>query len=139
MVVVAQLVRAPDCGSGGRGFESPHPPETKIDAMMNEKMYYTIGEVAELLGESTSLVRFWSQKFSSFIKPIRNKKGNRLFTVSDVENYKIIYHLVKERGMTLEGAEKRMSTNKEGADRSVDVIAALNRIRDELAEIKEEL
>ena len=106
---------------------------------MNDKMYYTIGEVAELLGESTSLVRFWSQKFSDFIKPVRNKKGNRLFTVSDVENYKIIYHLVKERGMTLEGAEKRMSDNREGADKSMDVIASLNRIRDELVEIKEEL
>ena len=106
---------------------------------MNDKMYYTIGEVAELLGESTSLVRFWSQKFSDFIKPVRNKKGNRLFTVSDVENYKIIYHLVKERGMTLEGAEKRMSNNREGADKTMDVIASLNRIRDELVEIKEEL
>ena len=106
---------------------------------MNDKMYYTIGEVAELLGESTSLVRFWSQKFSDFIKPVRNKKGNRLFTVSDLENYKIIYHLVKERGMTLEGAEKRMSNNKEGADKSMDVIASLNRIREELEEIKEVL
>jgi len=106
---------------------------------MNDKMYYTIGEVAELLGESTSLVRFWSQKFSDFIKPVRNKKGNRLFTASDVENYKIIYHLVKERGMTLEGAEKRMSDNREGADKSVDVITSLNRIRQELSEIKETL
>ena len=106
---------------------------------MDDKMYYTIGEVADLLGENTSLVRFWSQKFSDFIKPVRNKKGNRLFTAADVENYKIIYHLVKERGMTLEGAEKRMSDNKEGADKSMDVIASLNRIRAELVEIKESL
>ena len=103
---------------------------------MDDKMYYTIGEVAELLGESTSLVRFWSQKFPGFIKPVRNKKGNRLFTASDLENYKIIYHLVKERGMTLEGAEKRMSSNREGADKSMDIIASLNRIREELVEIK---
>jgi DNA-binding transcriptional MerR regulator len=106
---------------------------------MNDKMYYTIGEVAELLGESTSLVRFWSQKFSDFIKPVRNKKGNRLFTASDVENYKIIYHLVKERGMTLEGAEKRMTDNREGVDKSMDVISSLNRIRMELLEIRETL
>ena len=106
---------------------------------MDDKMYYTIGEVAELLGESTSLVRFWSQKFSDFIKPVRNKKGNRLFTASDVENYKIIFHLVKERGMTLEGAEKRMSDNREGVDKSMDVITSLNRIREELTEIKEAL
>ena len=106
---------------------------------MNDKMYYTIGEVAEMLGESTSLVRFWSQKFPDFIKPVRNKKGNRLFTTSDVENYKIIYHLVKERGMTLEGAEKRMSNNREGTDKSVDVVAVLTRIREELIEIREAL
>ena len=106
---------------------------------MNDKMYYTIGEVAEILGESTSLVRFWSQKFSDFIKPVRNKKGNRLFTSSDLENYKIIYHLVKERGMTLEGAEKRMSDNREGTDKSMDVIAVLSRIREELVEIKDSL
>jgi len=62
------------------------------------KMYYTIGEVAEIIGESTSLVRFWSGKFSEFIKPARNKKGNRLFTAEDVANYKIIHHLVKDRG-----------------------------------------
>jgi len=106
---------------------------------MDDKMYYTIGEVAELLGENASLVRFWSQKFSDFIKPVRNKKGNRLFTVSDLENYKIIYHLVKERGMTLEGAEKRMSDNREGVDKSMDVIASLNRIREDLAEIRSAL
>ena len=106
---------------------------------MDDKMYYTIGEVAELLGENTSLVRFWSQKFSDFIKPVRNKKGNRLFTSSDVENFKIIYHLVKERGMTLEGAEKRMSDNKDGTDKSMDVIASLNRIRQELIDVKESL
>ena len=106
---------------------------------MDDKMYYTIGEVSELLGENTSLVRFWSQKFSDFIKPVRNKKGNRLFTASDVENYKIIYHLVKERGMTLEGAHKRMSDNREGTDKSMDVIASLSRVREELAEIKSSL
>ena len=103
---------------------------------MDDKMYYTIGEVADMFGEKTSLVRFWSQQFTEFIKPVRNKKGNRLFTASDVENYKIIYHLVKERGMTLEGAKKRMSDNKEGTDKSMDVIASLNRIREELVEIK---
>ena len=106
---------------------------------MDDKMYYTIGEVAELLGENASLVRFWSQKFSDFIKPVRNKKGNRLFTASDVENYKIIYHLVKERGMTLEGAEKRMSDNREGVDKSMDVITSLNRIREDLVEIRASL
>jgi len=90
-----------------------------------EKLYYTIGEVAELLDESTSLVRFWAQKFPEFIKPARNKKGNRLFTADDVANFKVIYHLVKERGMTLDGALKRMKDNKDGIDKSVEVISTL--------------
>ncbi len=100
-------------------------------------MYYTIGEVAEILGENTSLVRFWSTTFSDFIKPARNKKGNRLFTADDLANFKIIHHLVKERGMTLEGAGKRMRDNKEGEDKTVDIIASLNNIKKQLQEIKE--
>lgn len=100
-------------------------------------MYYTIGEVAKILGENTSLVRFWSTTFSDFIKPARNKKGNRLFTADDLANFKIIHHLVKERGMTLEGAGKRMRDNKEGEDKTVDIIASLNNIKKQLLEIKE--
>ena len=100
-------------------------------------MYYTIGEVAEILGENTSLVRFWSTTFSDFFKPARNKKGNRLFTADDLANFKIIHHLVKERGMTLEGAGKRMRDNKEGEDKTVDIIASLNNIKKQLLEIKE--
>ena len=104
-----------------------------------EKLYYTIGEVADLLGENTSLVRFWAQKFPDFIKPARNKKGNRLFTADDVSNFKLIYYLVKERGMTLEGAQNRMKDNKDGVDRRVDVIESLTGIKDRLQEIKKML
>ena len=101
-----------------------------------EKLYYTIGEVADLLGENTSLVRFWAQKFPEFIKPARNKKGNRLFTADDVSNFKLIYYLVKERGMTLEGASNRMKDNKDGVDRRVDVIESLTGIKERLQEIQ---
>ncbi|MBP6453783.1 hypothetical protein SDC9_24235 [bioreactor metagenome] len=104
-----------------------------------EKLYYTIGEVADLLGENTSLVRFWAQKFPDFIKPARNKKGNRLFTADDVSNFKLIYYLVKERGMTLEGAQNRMKDNKDGVDRRVDVIESLTGIKDRLQEIQKML
>ncbi|MEZ7885261.1 MAG: MerR family transcriptional regulator [Bacteroidales bacterium] len=104
-----------------------------------EKLYYTIGEVAELLDESTSLVRFWAQKFPEFIKPARNKKGNRLFTADDVANFKVIYHLVKERGMTLDGALKRMKDNKDGIDKSVEVISTLTNIKEKLLEISKSL
>ena len=101
-----------------------------------EKLYYTIGEVAELLGENTSLVRFWAQKFPDFIKPARNKKGNRLFTADDVTNFKLIYYLVKERGMTLEGAYNRMKDNKDGVNRRVDIIESLTGIKERLQEIQ---
>lgn len=100
-----------------------------------EKLYYTIGEVAEIIGENTSLVRFWAQKFPEYIKPARNKKGNRLFTADDLSNFRLIYYLVKERGMTLEGAAKRMKDNKEGVDRRVDVIESLTVIKERLTEI----
>jgi len=104
-----------------------------------EKLYYTIGEVADILEENTSLVRFWAQKFPEYIKPARNKKGNRLFTAEDLANFRLIHYLVKERGMTLEGAAKRMKDNKTGVDRRVDVIEALNNIKETLVEIKESI
>lgn len=101
------------------------------------KMYYTIGEVSSLLGESTSLVRFWANKFSRFIKPHRNNKGNRLFTPSDIANFKIIYHLVKERGLTLEGAQMRMKEGKTDIDRKMEAVERLNTIRENLKEAAE--
>lgn len=104
-----------------------------------EKLYYTIGEVAAHLGESTSLVRFWSEKFPEFIRPDRNKKGNRLFTPEDVRSFETIHYLVKNKGMTLEGAAKRMKNNKDGADKSAEVIGKLTSIKEKLQEISKSL
>ena len=81
---------------------------------MADKLFYSMGEVAEMFDVNTSLIRHWESQFS-ILRPKRNKKGNRLFSPEDVENLKMIYHLVKERGMTLEGAKKALS---EGAFRS---------------------
>lgn len=97
-----------------------------------EKLYYTIGEVSQELGENPSLIRFWAGKFSDFIKPARNKKGNRLFTARDMANFKVIHYLVKERGMTLEGAAKRMKDNITGDDKRVEVISMLTAIKEKL-------
>ena len=97
-----------------------------------EKLYYTIGEVSEELDVNASLVRFWAGKFPEFIKPARNKKGNRLFTAKDMANFKVIYYLVKERGMTLEGAAKRMKENITGEDKRVEVISMLTAIKEKL-------
>lgn len=104
-----------------------------------EKLYYTIGEVSQELDVNASLVRFWAGKFPEFIKPARNKKGNRLFTARDMANFKVIYYLVKERGMTLEGAAKRMKDNITGEDRRVEVISRLTAIKEKLLGISEEL
>jgi DNA-binding transcriptional MerR regulator len=76
-----------------------------------EKLYYSIGEVAQMFGMNTSHIRFWSKEFD-VIKPATNKKGNRLYTISDIENFKKIYHLVKEKGFTLKGAKTELKENK---------------------------
>jgi DNA-binding transcriptional MerR regulator len=104
-----------------------------------EKLYYTIGEVSEELDVNVSLVRFWAGKFPDFIKPARNKKGNRLFTAKDMANFKVIYYLVKEQGMTLEGAAKRMKDNITGEDKRVEVISRLTAIKEKLMGIADEL
>jgi len=104
-----------------------------------EKLYYSISEAAEIIGESTSLVRFWSDKFSKYIKPERNNKGNRKFTPKDIDTLKLIHYLVKDRGMTLDGAADRMKVNRDGLDRKVEVIGRIKGIRDELMMISRSL
>ena len=100
-----------------------------------EKLYYSIGEVAELLGESTSLVRFWTDSFSNFVRPERNAKGDRKYTPKDIENLRIIHHLVKDKKMTLEGAAARMKGNKEGLDNRAEVVQRLKGIKERLQDI----
>ena len=104
-----------------------------------EKYLYTIGEVAEILGESTSLVRFWANEFPKFIKPQRNAKGNRLFTKEDVETFKHIHLLVKVEGLTLEGAAKRLKGEKKDVINKAKVLESLKNIRQQLEEIKDTL
>ena len=104
-----------------------------------EKYLYTIGEVATILGESTSLVRFWANEFPKFIRPQRNAKGNRLFTKEDVETFKHIHLLVKVEGLTLEGAAKRLKGDRKDVINKARVLESLRSIRQQLAEIKEDL
>ena len=104
-----------------------------------EKYLYTVGEVAEIIGESTSLVRFWSNEFPKFIKPQRNAKGNRLFTKEDVDRFKQIHHLVKVEGLTLEGAAKKMKGDMKGSMNTSRVLETLRGIRQQLLEIRENI
>ncbi|MBQ0024260.1 MAG: MerR family transcriptional regulator [Bacteroidales bacterium] len=102
-----------------------------------EKMYYTIGEVSEILSEESSTVRFWSNTFPRYIRPERNAKGNRLFHPKDIENLKLIQYLVRDKGMTLDGVARRLSTNKEGLDKTSLIVEKLKGIRNLLEELKE--
>ncbi len=104
-----------------------------------DKLFYTIGEVADTLGESVSLVRFWSDSFPKFIKPTRNAKGNRLFSADDVETFKQIHFLVKDCGLTLEGAAKKLQNEKGKVEKSTKVVESLRNMRDQLTEIRKSL
>lgn len=103
-----------------------------------EKVFYTIGEVAEMFSVNTSLIRFWEREFE-MLKPQKNKKGNRLFTRDDIEQVKLIYHLVKERGMTIHGARQKLKDNKEETVQNHELVERLLSIRKMLTDLKDEM
>lgn len=103
-----------------------------------EKLYYTIGEVAKMFEVNTSLIRFWEKEFD-IIQPKKNKKGNRLFTKVDVDNFRIIFHLVKDRGYTLQGAKDKLKDNKEDVVENVEIITKLEDIKSFLLDLKSSL
>ena len=102
------------------------------------KLLYSMGEVTEMFDVNASLIRYWESKFDC-IKPHKNKKGNRMFTPSDIENFKLIYHLVKEKGMTLEGANSAMKRRNKSVKRDVSILERLQNIRAMLVEVRESL
>ena len=104
-----------------------------------EKIYYSIGETAEILGESTSLVRFWTNSFEKFLNPRRNAKGNRIYTADEIDTLKQIHLLVKEQGMTLEGAARRLAEDRRSVDSRVKALDTLKEIRAQLVEIRSSL
>ena len=103
-----------------------------------EKRYFKIGEVAKAFDVNASLIRFWENEFD-VIKPKKNAKGNRLFTQEDVKNLQLIYHLVKEKGFTLEGAKNKLKENPEKTTTNHDIIVRLDTIKNELIQIKNQL
>lgn len=103
-----------------------------------DKRYFSIGEIAKAFNVNASLIRFWDKEFD-ILKPKKNAKGNRMFTPEDVKNLQLIYHLVKERGFTLEGAKTHL---KEGQKKTLDkfeIISKLEAIKAQLTNIKNEL
>ena len=110
--------------------------------MTDGKLFYTIGEVASMFNVNTSLIRFWEKEFD-IIKPQKNKKGNRLFTKKDIDNFHIIFHLVKEKGYTLEGAKGKLKSGaqpfQDATKDNLEVIKSLENVKSFLLTLKEEL
>lgn len=103
-----------------------------------EKLYYSIGEVCKILDVNASLIRFWEKEFD-ILKLKKNKKGNRLFTKDDLDNIKLIYHLVKERGFTLQGAKDKLKGGKGNAKTEIEMVQSLEKVKSFLLEIKGQL
>lgn len=103
-----------------------------------EKVFYSIGEVAGMLGVNASLIRFWDKELS-ILKFQKNKKGNRIFTQDDIRQLKNIYHLVKERGMTLKGAQDFLRKNRAAGTDTANLLEILLSVRQQLVEIRDEL
>ena len=106
--------------------------------MSDSKIYYSIGEVAKMFSVNASLIRFWEKEFD-IIKPKKNKKGNRLFTKKDIANFHVIFHLVKEKGYTLDGAKKKLKGSKDTTIKNAEIVQSLQKIKSFLLELKEEL
>ena len=103
-----------------------------------EKLYYTIGETAKILDVPVSTVRFWENEFD-ILKPMKNKKGNRLFTAQDLKNLKIIHRLVKEEGMTLDGAKKRLTGKLDETNYKFEITESLHKIKSILLDIRDNI
>lgn len=104
-----------------------------------EKLFYSIGEVSAMFEVNASLIRFWEKEFD-IIKPRKNNKGNRMFTKTDIENFRLIFHLVKERGYTLQGAKDKLKAKPvEEVNANVEIVKSLEKVKGFLIELKEEL
>lgn len=109
-----------------------------MEAQKDDKLYYTIGEVAKMFDVNVSLIRYWENQFS-ILKPKKNKKGNRLFTPKDIDNLHLIYYLVKEKKLTLEGAKLKLKENKENTVKNFEIVKKLKDIKEMLIEIRDSI
>jgi len=103
-----------------------------------EKLYYQIGEISEMFSEPVSTIRFWENEFE-ILRPKKNNKGNRLFMQEDIRNLKLIHHLLREKGMTIDGARKYLKNNRSDADYRQEIADTLRNIREMLLDIKDEI
>ncbi|HXS59097.1 MAG TPA: MerR family transcriptional regulator [Hanamia sp.] len=116
---------------------NPEGPAIPADEILFQKQYYSIGDVAQMFNENTSLIRYWDNEFS-ILKPRKNRKGDRFFRPEDVKNLKMIYHLLRERKYTIEGAKEFLKNNK-AAGENHEMIESLEKIKSFLLELKNNL
>ena len=103
-----------------------------------EKLYYSIGEVSEMFSVAPSLIRFWESEFE-IIQPKKNRKGNRQFTKEDIDNVRTIFHLVKQKGFTLQGAKEMLKNDTQSVKDKMEMLDCLRRVRQFLVEVREKL
>ena len=106
---------------------------------MTTRLYYKIGEVAQLLGEEVSTIRFWSDTFPAWIKPERNAKGNRMFHPEDLDNLRLIHYLTRVEGLTLDGVARKLEENRDGLSHKREIVEKLYNIRAQLSGLLENL
>ncbi|HXD93178.1 MAG TPA: MerR family transcriptional regulator [Bacteroidia bacterium] len=110
-----------------------------MDEETTEKLFYSITEVADLFKVNASLIRFWEKEFD-FLKPRKTAKGNRTYTKKDIENIKLVYHLVKEKGFTLQGAKEKLKQKPtQEINKNLEAIESLNKLKSFLVELKNQL
>ncbi|ALO16643.1 MerR family transcriptional regulator [Salinivirga cyanobacteriivorans] len=103
-----------------------------------EKLFYSMGEVADMFNINASTIRYWEKHFDH-LKPRKNNKGNRQFTQKDLDDLKVIYHLLKERGLTIKGAKSKLKQNKNDVVENTEIVERLQKIKSMLNEVKENL
>lgn len=101
-----------------------------------QKLYYSIGEVAEMFDLKDSTLRFWEKEFN-IINPRKNEKGTRFYKEEDIAAVRVIYYLLKEQKLTLAGAKKKLKENKEGIIKKVEVVNRLQQIKKKLLDLKQ--
>lgn len=103
-----------------------------------KRIYYTIGDVAEYFGVNESTLRYWEDEFD-IITPRRSSRGVRFYNQEDIDNIRLVYYLLKEKGLTLAGAKKQLKENRSGVILSNEIISRLKSVREELCGIRDEL
>jgi DNA-binding transcriptional MerR regulator len=115
-------------------FDRHKMPDKEYET--EKRRYFSIGEIAGIFSETVETIRYWSDKFEGIINPDRNKKGDRMFSPEDLKTFKIIHNLVIKKGMTLNGAKKRIIENREGEDKDAEIVSRLENIKALLLNVK---